>query len=363
MELESLVRKNVLNIEPYEPGKPIEEVQRELGLHRIVKLASNENPLGPSPRALRAIKKAAREINRYPDSGCFLLKRRLAQRLGLNENNLIFGNGSNEIIELVVRTFLNEDEEVLVGEPAFLIFKLAVEIRGGRAMPVPLKNFKYSLDALKQKITPKTKLIFIDNPVNPTGTWVTEKEVKTFFDGLSPEVIVVFDEAYNEFVEAEEFPNSIEYLEDKPIVIVRTFSKAHGLSGLRVGYGISNPTFVSFMNRVRQPFNVNSLAQVGALASLEDATHIERTKSLIRREKLRLYEHFDTMKLFYIPSAANFILVDVKRDGSEIFQEMLKQGVIVRNMKAYGLNNFLRITIGTAQENKKCIKALQKVLG
>jgi len=360
--MKEIARKNIKEIVPYEPGKPIKEVERELGIKGIVKMASNENPLGPSPKALKAIRECLKDLNRYPDGGSFYLKERLAKEFGLEKKNFILGNGSNEIIELAIRTFMNEGDEVITAEPSFLIYKISVRIEGGKPVLVPLKDFAYDLPRMREAVTERTKLVFIANPNNPTGTSVGKDELEKFLNGLPEGIIVILDEAYNEFVECKDFPNSLDYLNRGNVIILRTFSKAHGLPGLRIGFGIASTELIDLMNRTRQPFNVNSLAQAAALASLDDKAHVERIKKLVREGKEYLYKEFDSLGLFYQKSDTNFILVDIKGDGRKVFEKMLREGVIIRDMNAYGLKNFIRVTIGTRKENKKFISALKKVL-
>ncbi|MEA3305617.1 MAG: histidinol-phosphate transaminase [Candidatus Omnitrophota bacterium] len=360
--IRNLVRKNILGIKPYEPGKPVEELKRELNISNIVKLASNENPLGPSKKAIKAMREAASNVNRYPDGNCYYLKQALSRYLNVSPENLIIGNGSNEIIELAMKTFVDKNEEVIISEPSFLIYNIACRAAGGSPVIVPLKDFRTDLNAIKDSITDKTKLIFIDNPNNPTGGSVGEMEVEAFMEKLPGNVIVVFDEAYNEFVEREDFPDTIRYIGRKNIIILRTFSKAHGLSGLRIGYGIAEEETVRLMNRSRQPFNVNSMAQAAAIASIEDKKHITKSKAAVCKGKRLLYEELDSMELDYVRSDTNFILIDVKRDGKDVFENMLKEGVIVRDMKAYKLDSYIRVTIGTMPENRRFVTALRKVL-
>ncbi len=359
--IKDLVRKNILGVKPYEPGMPIEELKRELNISRIVKMASNENPLGPSKKAINAMKKAAANVNRYPDGSCYYLKEALAKNLSVSPANLIIGNGSNEIIELALRTFVNKGDEVIMSEPSFLIYNIASQVSEASPVIIGLSDFKTDLDKIKNAITEKTKLIFIDNPNNPTGRSVGEAEVEGFLEKLPDKTIVIFDEAYNEFVEREDFPDTIRYIGRKNVMILRTFSKAHGLSGLRIGYGIAEREIVSFMNRSRQPFNVNALAQAAAIASLDDKEHIEAIRLLISEGKQFLYNELDSMGLSYVKSDTNFILIDVKQSGKEVFENMLKEGVIVRSMEAYKLNNYIRVTIGTMPENRIFIKTLKAV--
>lgn len=358
-----LARKNILNITPYEPGKPIEEVQREFGLKEVIKMASNENPLGPSPKAISAIKKNLKNLNRYPDSHSFYLKQKLARKLGIRPENLVIGNGSDEIIVLALKAFLNEGEEVVIADTTFLIYDIASQAANAKISVVPMKNFKYDLKAMKEKISDKTKIIFIANPDNPTGTYVTENEVSSFMKAIPKNVIVFFDEAYYEFgKQQKDFPNTMKYLNKENVIIARTFSKTYGLSGLRIGYAISNPEFINYINRVREPFNVNMLAQIGALAALDDKVFLKKTLSNTKKGKEFLYREFDKLGLAYVPSATNFILVNIKKDCKEVFKKLLKLGIIIRDMKGWGLDTYIRVTVGTDKENKKFIKALRRVL-
>ena len=360
--IKDLVRKNILNIKPYEPGKPIEELKRELGISNIVKMASNENPLGPSKNAVQVMKKAASSVNRYPDGNCYYLKEALSKNLNVAPDNLIIGNGSNEIIELALRTFVDKGDEVVMSEPSFLIYNIACSVSEGVPVVIPLKEFKADLDAVRKSITSKTKIVFIDNPNNPTGRSVGESEVERFLEDMPDHVIVVFDEAYNEFVEREDFPDTARYIGRKNVLILRTFSKAHGLSGLRIGFGIAEKEIVGFMERVRQPFNVNAVAQAAAIASLEDKEHIDKSRLITSEGKHYLYKELDSMGLKYVKSDANFILINVARDGKDVFNKMLQQGVIIRDMNAYKLYDYIRVTIGTMAENHRFIKALREVL-
>jgi len=371
--IKNLIRKSILGIKTYEPGKPIEEIKRSLKIKaweipkylpllNMTKLASNENPSEPSGKVIEAMKKAATTINRYPDPFCYYLKKALSEELSVQPENLVIGNGSNEIIQFILRAFLNEGEEVIISEPSFLIYEIATKVVNGTPVTVPLKNFKHDLEAIRGAITEKTKLIFIDNPNNPTGRSVGEAEVEGFFEKLPANVVVVFDEAYSEFVEREDYPDTKRYIGRKNIIILRTFSKAYGLSGLRVGYAIAEKEIIGFMDRTREPFNVNAMAQAAAVASLKDKEHMERSKVLVSEGKQYLYEELDSMGLDYVKSDANFILINLKRNGKEIFKKMLGEGVIVRDMEIYKLYNYIRVTVGTMPENKKFAKALKRVL-
>lgn len=360
--MRELARQCIRDIAPYEPGKPIEELQRELGLKRIIKIASNENPVGLSKKAIRAIRKACTSVNRYPDGNCFSLRQKLCRQLGVDGSNIVFGNGSNEIIELVTRAYLNEGEEAVMPYPAFLIFGIAVAIQGGKAVSVPVENFRYDLNAMRKAINSKTKLVFIDNPNNPLGISVGKKELEEFLKSIPENVILVLDEAYNEFVERPNFPNGLEYLEAANVVVTRTFSKAFGLSGLRIGYGIAKKEIIEYLERVRQPFNVNSLAQAAALASLDDAEFIDKIKKMVKDEKRIMYKNLESMNIKYVASDTNFILINSGMNSRELFKLMLKEGIIVRDMCAYGLENYIRVTIGKPDENKRFIKVFRKIL-
>lgn len=357
-----LARKEILKIKPYIPGKPIEELKRQFRLKEAVKLASNENALGPSAKALQALKGALCGINRYPDGDCFFLKKRLAQRLNLAPKNLIFGCGSDEIIVLAIRAFVNKDEEVIIVRPTFLIYELASRIAGAKIKFVPMKDFRCDLKAMKRAISAKTKMVFIANPDNPVGTYVNQKEVDEFMKGLPRNLIVYFDEAYYELAAKSDFPKTLKYLKRNNVIISRTFSKAYGLSGLRVGYGISSPKIIDYLNRVREPFNVNTLAQVAAFSALDDREHLARTRAMLQEGKSYLYKSLKELNLAFIESVTNFILIKAGPRAEVIYQRLLRKGVIVRNMQAWGMNNFLRVTIGTMAENRKFIKALKEVI-
>ncbi|HOX54967.1 MAG: histidinol-phosphate transaminase [Candidatus Omnitrophica bacterium] len=359
--MKNIVNKNVLKIKPYEPGKPIEEVERELGLKNVIKLASNENPLGSSLRALSAIKKKLGTLNRYPDGNCFYLKNKLAKKLGLKPQNLIFGNGSDELIDVVIKTFVGPDEEVLTSKVSFVEYEIVSRSNNRKFRDIPLKNFKYDLRAIKMAIGKNTKAIFIANPNNPTGTYVNKKELEDFLRGLPKNIIVVLDEAYNEFVDVKDFPKGLNYI-NKNVILLRTFSKTYGLAGLRIGYAIARPEFIECMNRVRQPFNVNLLAQAAALEAIDDIAFLGRTRKITLDGKKYLYRELDRLGFPYVSSVANFILIDLKQDCRIVFNKLLKEGVIVRPMGTYNLKNFIRVTIGTKKENTRFINSLRRIL-
>jgi len=361
--MKRLVRKSILKIKPYKPGKPIGEVKRELGLKRIIKLASNENTLGPSSQALKALRDFLPKIYLYPEDSCFYLKKELAKKLKVKRENLILGNGSDEIMELVSKTFLNPGEEVIYGHPSFLIYETVVRIMGGKPVPVSLKDYTYDLKRILRAVTKKTKIIFVCNPNNPTGTMVSGEEIRAFLKRVPKRIIVVFDEAYRDYVERRDFPDSIKLLkENRNLIILRTFAKIYGLAGLRIGYGIAQAEVIAFLSKVRLPFNVNSLAQAAALASLSDEERAKKTRKMNALGKRLLYAAFRSLDLVYVPTQTNFILINLKRNGKRICQTLLKEGIIVREMSAWGLNNYIRVTIGNEKENKRFVQALKKII-
>jgi len=360
--MKELVRKNILDIKPYIAGKPIEEIKRQLGLKEVIKLASNENPLGPSPKAMEAIRKGLSQVNRYPDSQGYYLKKRLARYLNVKPGNIVLGNGSDELIDVIIKTFVEDDENIISADTTFLEYEIIAKVNARRIITVPLRYFKYDLEAIKKKIDKKTKLVFISNPNNPTGTYVTKYELQDFLRDLPDNVLLVLDEAYDTFIDVDDFPRGLEYVNNKNVVTLKTFSKAYGLAGLRIGYAIANAELVPYMENARQPFNVNSLAQVAAAAALDDKKFLRKTREKILAGKDYLYDALAKLGIAYVPTVANFILMDVGKDGVGIFREMLKYGVIVRDMQQYGLKNFIRVTIGTKKENERFIEVLKKVL-
>jgi len=360
---ESLANEHILGIDPYEPGKPIEELERELGIRDAIKLASNENPLAPSDKVQRAVTAALGSLNRYPDGSGFYLRQALAKRHGLTPEHIVLGNGSNELIEIIVRAFLRPGEEAVVPHPSFVVYPMIVQAAGGIRVVVTLKDHRMDLPAMARAITPLTKLVFIANPNNPTATIVTAPEVEEFMARVPEHTLVVFDEAYVEFAQGPDFPDSLSYVrQGRKVFVLRTFSKASSLAGLRVGYGIAEPDAVALMHRIRQPFNVNSLAQVAALAALEDEAHILECLRMNEAGRHYLYDEFTSLGLKYVPSRANFIFVDVGRNANEVYQRLLREGVIVRPMTSFGMETALRITVGTPEENRRLIKALRKCL-
>lgn len=360
-----MIRPNITRLKPYRPGKPIDEVKRELGLTDVVKMASNENVLGPSPKAIEAMQKAAEEVWLYPDAECFYLKEALAKKFGYKPENFALGTGSDEILHLIALAYFNAGDEIVFAEPSFVVYESQIHLMDCVCRPVPLKNLTHDLAAMRAAVNEKTKAVFICNPNNPTGTYSTQAEVEAFMDGLPDHVLVVFDEAYYEYVEAADYPRSLRYVEEgRNVVVLRTFSKIYALAGARVGYGIAKEDIIAHLNRVREPFNVNSIAQAGAIASLDDDEQVERTRRMNGEGKRYLYAEFEKMGLPYAPTESNFIFVDTQRDSLEVFQALLHLGVIVRTGgDVFGMPTFIRVTIGTREMNERFVAALRKVLG
>ncbi len=358
-----LVRKNIREVQAYVAGKPIEETKRELGLRRVIKLASNENPIGASPKAVQAIVKAARSINRYPDSQSFYLRDKLARSLGLRPDNLVFGNGSDELIDIVIKTFVEDGETIVTADNTFVEYSIIGKVNNKRVITVPLdSNFRFDLKAMMKKINEKTKLVFIANPNNPTGTYVKRAELEPFLASLPKRTITVLDEAYDTFIDVDDYPYGIDYLKKYNVITLKTFSKGYGLAGLRIGYAIVPESLSPFMERGRQPFNVNILAQAGAVAAVGDKKFLKETRNLTLEGKYYLYGELEKLGLKVVPSVTNFVLVDVKRDCKLVFQQLLKLGIIVRDMKQYKMDTFIRVSIGTMAENRAFIAGLKKVL-
>ncbi len=357
-----LANPQLRNLAVYEPGKPIEETARELGVdpRTIVKLASNENPLGPSPKAIQAMRAAAEDAHLYPDGGGFYLCKAIAAKLGLALENVILGNGSNEVIEFLGHAFLDLDDDVVTSQYAFIVYKLIATSFGARTIETPSPDFQQDLEAMLDAITPKTRIVFIPNPNNPTGTLISQREIDRFMSRVSENIIVVFDEAYFEFLDHP--PNTLQFVrDDRNVVVLRTFSKIHGLAGLRVGYGVARPDLIEVLHKTRQPFNINSIAQAGALAALKDEAHQRETKRVIDEGFAYLQEQFTEMKVWFVPGVANFLMVNVG-DGPAVFQKFLARKVIVRPLKGYNLSEWVRISVGTMEQNRKCIAALKQIL-
>ncbi len=361
--MKRLMRESIERIGDYHPGKPIEELEREYGIKEAVKLASNENPLGPSPRALKAISDSLQGINRYPDAHGFYLKEKLASELGVSPDNLCLGNGSDEIIQLIAQAFIIPGEEVILGDPAFSFYQMVIVAADGREVMVPLKDFGYDLNAMVERINEKTKLIFINTPLNPTGTIISDGAFEDFFKRIPPDVILVIDEAYGEYVRDKSYPNFLDYVKkDKKIIVLRTFSKIYGLAGLRIGYAIADDFLISCLNKLRGPFNTNLLAQVGALAALDDKEHLQKSLAVNGEGLNYYYRELDAMDITYVPTQANFFLIKIGSEARNVYESLLKEGVIVRLMTGRRLEHYLRISVGLPSENEKCIRALKKVL-
>ena len=358
-------KSGVDTIQPYQGGKPIEEVQRELGITDIIKLASNENPLGPSPLAVQAIAESAAQVHLYPDGNAYYLKRDLAQHLEVSPEHLILGNGSNDVLQLVAEAYIASGDEVIYAAGAFVVYSLVTKLCSATAVVVPMVNDTHDLTAMAAAITDKTKVIFIANPNNPTGTMVTADETAAFMEQVPADVLVVFDEAYYEYVARSDYPQTLPYvMEGRNFIITRTFSKIYGLAGLRIGYGIAPPALVETLNRVRQPFNCNLVGQAAARAALKDTAHVKESQKSnaagkIKRSSIKRLRH--DMGFRYIKTEGNFIMLHVEQSGADIADAFLKQGVIVRPMAGYGYPNAVRVTVGTQQENERFIKALKVV--
>ncbi|HYE90373.1 MAG TPA: histidinol-phosphate transaminase [Terriglobales bacterium] len=361
---ESLANEHILGIAPYEPGKPVEELERELGIPDAIKLASNENPLAPSDRVQQAIIAQLGRLNRYPDGSGFYLRQAIAKKAGFTPDHIMLGNGSNDLIELAVRAFMGPGDEAVVPHPSFVVYPMIVQAVGGIRVMVMLREHRLDLEATARAITPQTKIVFIANPNNPTATMVTADEFEHFMARIPDRTIVVVDEAYIEFAHGPDFPDALSHVrQGRKIIVLRTFSKAASLAGLRIGYAVADPDAGALMNRIRQPFNVNALGQAAALAALDDENHVVECVRMNEAGKAYLYDEFRNLGVKYVPSRANFILVDVGRSAADIYQKLLHEGVIVRPMTSFGMETALRITIGSPDENRRLVKGLRAVLG
>ncbi len=349
----------VENLKPYVPGKPVEDLERELGIKDSVKLASNENPLGPSPTAIEEMKKHLKGIHRYPDGGGYYLKKALHEMHHIDTEEVIIGNGSNELIDIAVRTFLTPQDEAIMADPSFVVYPMSVTAAGCSAIKVPLKDMRHDLHGMANVITERTKIIFIANPNNPTGTIVRADEFADFMKSVPDDILVVMDEAYYEYVTDKEYPNSFNYFrKGRDILILRTFSKIYGLAGLRIGYGIANKAIIEQMNKIRAPFNSSSLAQAAALGAIKDVDHLRKSLFLNEDGKNYLYVQLKTMGIDFVKTEANFIYIDLKQHAMEVYHKLLKKGIIVRPVG----ENTIRLTIGLREENEKFIKKLREVL-
>jgi histidinol-phosphate aminotransferase len=366
-DLFSLATKGVQSLSPYQAGKPIDELKREYGVSDVIKLASNENPLGPSPKVLSAIQNELAGLSRYPDGNGFDLKTALAQKYAVEVNQITLGNGSNDLLEILTRAFVTPEHEIIFSQHAFVVYPIVTQAVGAKAVVVPAKNWGHDLVAMAQAITDKTRVIFIANPNNPTGTWLDKNELISFLQAVPKNVLVVLDEAYFEFANsdlaAENYPDGIVLTKQfSNLIVARTFSKAYGLAGLRAGYCISDSQVADALNRVRQPFNVNSLALKAAEVALADIAYLDKGLALNATGMSQLISAFDKLGLSYIPSVANFVCVNVGANAMKVYDDLLYEGVIVRPVANYDMPEYLRITIGTEKENERFIAALKKVL-
>ncbi|PTY04510.1 histidinol-phosphate transaminase [Verrucomicrobia bacterium LW23] len=361
--IRDLANPELLSLIPYEPGKPVDDVARELGLEpsQVIKLASNENPLGPSPRAIEAMSKALAGVHFYPDGGGYHLRNGIAEHFGLTRDHVVLGNGSNEIIELLFHTFTRPGvHNIVIARNSFAVYKLMAQLFGIAAIEVDDKEFVPDLTAMLAAVTPETRLIFLASPNNPTGTRVSNEAIRTFLESLPPHVVAVLDEAYYEFL--SDAPDTLSHVKaGRKVVLMRTFSKIQGLAGLRIGYGLAEPELANLLQRARQPFNTNLLAQVAALAGLKDQEHQDRTRAITDEGRALLEKAFADMKLPYVPSSANFVLVNVG-DGDVVFKKLLRKGIIVRSMLSYRLPQFIRVSVGTPEQNARFLAELPGVL-
>jgi len=357
------VPEYISSLVPYPPGKPIEELEREYGVKNPIKLASNENPLGPSPKAVEAARRALPLLHRYPDGSGYYLKEKISEKLPVRPEQLVLGNGSNDLIDFLIRVYVRPGIQVISSEPSFLVYRKMVQIAGGENVVVPLRDFRHDLDAVAHAVTPATRIIFLDNPNNPCATVINRMDFETLLQRLPEHVIVVLDGAYEEFVRDPECPMGYQYPDQDPRVVgLRTFSKAYGLAGLRVGYGIMDPEVALMLDRVRQPFNVNSVALSAAEAALDDTGHLEKTLRLTWDGLDMLSRELRKMGCGVMPGHTNFMLVDTGRDAGEIYEAMLREGVIVRAMGAYGFPSHIRITVGLQEENARFLNAFSKIM-
>ena len=363
VDIKERVPEWIQRLAPYPPGMPLEELEREYGITGSIKLASNENPFGPSPRAIAALADVLPTLHRYPDGSGFYLRQALAKRIGVAADAIILGNGSNEIIELAARVFLRPGDEAVMANQAFLIYQMVVQAAGAIPRQVPLRRFTHDLEAIAAAIGPATRLVFLANPNNPTGTIYKRDEWEDFLAGVPPHILIIADDAYADYVEDTDYPDSLAYhRRDRLLLTLRTFSKIYGLAGLRIGYGVGPLEVIEVLNRVRQPFNVNALAQVAALAALDDQAHVERTRVNNREGLAYLRAVCERLGRPYVPSWANFLLIDVG-DAGRVYDALLRRGVIVRPMDVYGFSRHLRVTVGTPAENQRFAESLAAVLG
>jgi histidinol-phosphate aminotransferase len=362
-DFQSLANSYISSLTPYQPGKPIEELERELGIVSAIKLASNENALGASPHALAAAQLALSHAHIYPDGGCFELKKTLSNFLNLQPNQLTIGNGSENVLEIIVKAYLSRDDKAIISQYAFLTIPLLIKSHGAEIIKVPARDFGHDIPGIIAAVTKKTRIIFIVNPNNPTGTYTTYTDLTLLLDSISPEILVVMDEAYNEYINQPDYPDTLKLLKKYPnIVVTRTFSKAYGLAALRVGFAASSPEIADILNRARLPFNVNTIAAVAARAALLDQDHVARSIAMNNEGMQQLETGLKKLNINYIPSLGNFIAINMEKNAVEIYQQLLQLGVIVRPLTAYDMPTYIRVTIGTREQNERFLQALQTVI-
>lgn len=361
IDFRTLANRYISNLIPYQPGKPIEELERELGITSAIKLASNENPLGPSPLAIKAAQNVLMKAHFYPDGGCYELKQTLSKFLNVNPDQLTIGNGSENVLEIIAKAYLNEKSSAVVSQYAFITIPLLVKSYGAKLISVPAQNFSHDIPNMIKAIQEDTRIVFVVNPNNPTGTYTNKNDLITLLDSVPAHVLVVVDEAYSEYIDKPDYPNTLELLKKySNLIITRTFSKVYGLAALRLGFAISSPQIADILNRARLPFNVNSIAAIAAQAALADKDHLSKSIKLNKDGMQQMELALKKMNLEYIPSLGNFITIDVKTNASELYQKLLRQGVIVRPLGAYDMPTFIRVTIGTKEQNERFIEALKK---
>ena len=358
-----LVRDTLLSIRPYVPGRPIKDVMKEYQVEHVIKMASNENPVGPSPKAIAAIEDMLADLNRYPDGAAQDLRQALAAHVGLSDAAVFVGNGSDEVIKMIAETFLQPGDEMVVPFPSFSQYDFGAQVMGATVIPMPLANgFQYDLAEMRKHVTANTKLVYLCSPNNPTGTWLTHRATAQFIDSLPENVIVICDEAYLEYVDTPDPLRSIELIRaGKPVLSLRTFSKMYGLAGMRLGYALGNPTLIRYLHQVREPFNVNAMAQAAAIAALGDVDHVQKSRAVNSDGRKQLYRGFEQLGIHYIPTQGNFMIAEVG-DGGRVFQELQAKGIIVR-AGFPGIPEFIRVSIGTREENAQFLVALAETLG
>lgn len=361
-DFRQLANKGIRTITPYQPGKPVEELERELGITSSIKLASNENPLGPSPKAMQAAQNALSNIHIYPDGGCYELKQALASHLSVDTSQITIGNGSENVLEMIGKAYLQTGDNAVISQYAFLTIPLIIQSFGAEIKAAPAENWGHSIENMLNAIDDKTRLLFLVNPNNPTGTYTNKQDFTKLMNSVPPHIIVVLDEAYSEFIQEADYPEALDYLAHHPnLIITRTFSKVYGLAGLRVGFALSSPKIADILNRARLPFNINSLAAKAAQAALLDKEHLRKTIELNKRGKEQLISGLQKLNLTFIPSLANFITIDVE-DGHAVYQKLLHHGVIVRPLKAYDMPRHIRVSVGTEEQNQRFLTSLATVL-